>query len=148
MRPSLFLGNRPRGQPRRSGIAAAELAILLPFLSITLLATIDFCRIYYYTQTLQNCATAAAFYASGTAQADPTTTTTVQAAQQAAVAEGTTLQPPLVAANVNVTTTSTTATVTVTYSFATLFSYTGVPPTLTITRTATVPIAPQTSGGS
>jgi hypothetical protein len=52
------------GQPpaRGRGIAAVELAILLPFLVFACMAAIDFARVAYALVTLQNCARNGAFY--------------------------------------------------------------------------------------
>src|SRR5437764_14318987 len=61
---------------RRRGALAAELAILLPFVSIMFLIALDFCRLFYCSQTVQNCAECAALYASGTTAAPATSTLT------------------------------------------------------------------------
>ena len=47
----------------RRGAAAAELAILLPFLAMMFVVAIDFARVYYYGVVLGNCARNAAYYA-------------------------------------------------------------------------------------
>jgi Flp pilus assembly protein TadG len=125
----------------RPGAAAVELAILLPFLALMFLVSVDFCRVFYYTQTLQGCAEVGALYASGTAQPPPNTSAT-DAATQAALAEGTLLSPALTSSNVSVSVTGNSATVTVTYGFQTLVPYPGLARTLTLTRTATMTMAP------
>src|SRR4029077_7450318 len=84
----------------RPGVAATELAIWLPFLVLLFAVAVDFCRIYFTTQTVQNCAQAGAMYASGVSPIDTTTTTASAAAVQAAVAEGTSLSPALQPSNV------------------------------------------------
>jgi hypothetical protein len=53
----------------RRGAAACELAVLLPFLAFLLALTLDFCRVYQATVTVQNCADAAALHASGACDA-------------------------------------------------------------------------------
>jgi Flp pilus assembly protein TadG len=41
---------------RRSAIAAVELAILLPLLAFLTLVAIDWAQVFYYSQTIENCA--------------------------------------------------------------------------------------------
>lgn len=73
-------------QPSRSrqAAAAAEFAILLPFLAFVFLLAVDLCRAFYVTQVVQNCAYAGAMYAS---QVSASSSSPQTAAQQAAVAE-------------------------------------------------------------
>ena len=74
----------PIGKNRiRRGVAAAELAILLPFLVLMFGVAVDFCRVFYASQTVQNCAYAGALYASRTVSPRPDTSTATQAAQDA-----------------------------------------------------------------
>ena len=54
----------PQGGPRRRGAAVVELALLLPFLTFLLLITIDYCRLFYYSQVVTNCARNGAVFAS------------------------------------------------------------------------------------
>jgi Flp pilus assembly protein TadG len=49
---------------RRSAAAAAELALLLPFLCLLFIGTVDYARVYYFGVTLENCARNGAYYAS------------------------------------------------------------------------------------
>lgn len=42
--------------PRRPGAAVAELAVLLPFLVLLFFVAVDYCRIFYFTLTVENCA--------------------------------------------------------------------------------------------
>ena len=51
-----------RGRPRR-GASTVEMAIVLPFLTLLFLITIDFCRIFYFTITVENCARNGALWA-------------------------------------------------------------------------------------
>jgi Flp pilus assembly protein TadG len=125
----------------RRGAAAVELAVLLPFIVMAFLVSLDFCRVFYCTQTLQGCAEAGALYASGTAL-PPANTTASASATQAALAEGSMLNPALTSANVTVNVNGNTATVTVSYSFQTLVPYPGLSRTLTLTRTATMIVVP------
>ena len=41
---------------RRHGAAAVELALLLPFLILMFVVSVDYARIFYYTQVVENCA--------------------------------------------------------------------------------------------
>src|SRR5437660_6963692 len=103
----------------RPGVAATELAIWLPFLVLLFAVAVDFCRIYFTTQTVQNCACAGAMYASNVSSGDPATSSS-DAAINAAVAEGTTLSPALDASDVKVTASGNNVVVTVTYDFTLL----------------------------
>src|SRR5438093_12899016 len=85
----------------RGGAAAAELALLLPFLGLMFVIALDFCRIFYITQTIQNCAWVGAMYASGNA-IYPDGSDAEDAAQQAAVTESCSLNPPVNACDVHV----------------------------------------------
>jgi Flp pilus assembly protein TadG len=138
----------------RGGAAAAELAVLLPFVALMFVVAVDFCRLYYQTQTIHGCAEAAACYAGGYAwpnQADAnaapnqsppvqpdSVAARIEAAQLAAVAEGATLNPPLAAANVQVTIANGYATVTVSYDCAMLTPVLGPSRVQNVTRTVTM----------
>ncbi len=126
---------------RRRGVATCELAIFLPFLALMFVVAVDYCRVFYCTQTVQGCAQAAALYASGTA-VPAAGVSAADAAKQAAVADGVSLNPPLQTDNVAVTVADGTATVTVTYVFQTITSYPGVGGPVTITRTVKMAVAP------
>jgi Flp pilus assembly protein TadG len=127
----------------RRGVAATELAIWLPFLVLMFAVAVDFCRVYLATQTIQNCAAAGALYASGVSSVDSTATTNSDAAIQAAVAEGASLNPALQSSDVTVSSSGNTTRVTVTYDFALLTRLPGLGQTLTITRTVTIMSVPQ-----
>jgi Flp pilus assembly protein TadG len=118
---------------------------LLPFLGLMFVVAVDYCRVFYATQTVQGCADSGVRYASGTARRDPNVSAE-DAAKQAAVAEGTTLNPPLSKDAVAVSVQNGLATVTVSYTFRTLTTYPGLPATVTINRTARMRVAPVTPG--
>jgi Flp pilus assembly protein TadG len=130
-----------RQQPARSGAAAVELALALPFIALMFAVALDYCRVFYVTQTVQNCAWVGAMYASGTST-NPNAASPDAAAQQAAVNEGTTLQPPLDASGVTISYPGNTAVVTVQYQFQALTPLMGNWGTMTISRTATMGMAP------
>jgi Flp pilus assembly protein TadG len=133
---------RTRNRPR-CGVAAAELAILLPFLALMFGVVVDFCRIFYCSQTIQNCAYVGALYASGAAGPRPELASPAQAAQDAAVAEAVSLSPAIDRARVATTSSSGMVTVTVSYDFTLLTPVMGSSRTITITRTVTMATIPQ-----
>jgi Flp pilus assembly protein TadG len=126
----------------RHGVAATELALWLPFLSLMFVIAIDYCRVFYSSQTIQNCACAGAMYAANVAWVDTEKATSAEAAVKAALAEGVSLNPPLQASNITVTTAGSQAKVTVTYEFPFVVNWPGRGPTLTITRSVTMAIVP------
>jgi Flp pilus assembly protein TadG len=130
----------PPPGPRKAA-AAVEMAVVLPFVALLFMVAVDFCRVFHCTQTVQGCAQTAALYASGTAQPPPNSTASA-AAQQAAVADGAVLDPPLQAGDVAIAGDGPTVTVTVTYRFQTFVPYPGRPQPLVIVRTAQLPVAP------
>jgi Flp pilus assembly protein TadG len=130
---------RPRCN--RRGAVVVEMAVLLPFMVFIFLMTVDFCRIFYVTQTLQSCAYSGALYGS---QVAGSSSGAQAAAQAAAVAEGTTLNPALTDnqvtysppdANNNIK-------VTVTYPFKTLTPLPGFSLTTNLSRSVTMVVAP------
>ncbi len=128
---------------RRRAAAAAELAVLLPFVVFLFLVAVDFCRVYHATQTLQNCAACGAQYASRNARGD-SQTTSAAAARQAAVAEGAALDPPLRPEDVEVTQEAgVLVTVTVTYQFRMITDYPGLGGTILIRRSTTAERVPK-----
>lgn len=137
---------RLRRRSPRPAAAVLEMAIVLPFIALLFLVAIDFCRVFYCTQVIQGATQAAVENASGFAQSAPPTTTQ-QAAVQAALAEGASLDPPLTADNVNVSVANNVATVTITYGFQTFTGYPGLPNPLTIVRSASLRVAPQAGDG-
>jgi Flp pilus assembly protein TadG len=130
-------------QPSRSrqAAAAAEFAILLPFLAFVFLLAVDLCRAFYVTQVVQNCAYAGAMYAS---QVSASSSSPQTAAQQAAVAEGACLNPALTTSQVTYTApdSNNNIKVTVTYTFNTLTTYPGIQSSWAISRTVTMRVAP------
>jgi Flp pilus assembly protein TadG len=140
----------------RRGAAAAELAVLLPFVALMFVVAVDFCRLYYQTQTIEACAEAGACYAAGYSwpnQADAAAAggailglavqpdsdlARIEAARRAAVAEGTTLQPPLQESDVRVAIANGRATVTVSYDCTMLTPVLGASRVQTVTRAVTM----------
>jgi Flp pilus assembly protein TadG len=135
---------RPNPRP---GAAATELALWLPLLGLMFVVALDYCRIFYYAQTVQNCAWAGAMYASGTSWRDGGSADDAAAAVRAAVAEGVSLNPPLSADQVTVSYSGSRTTVTVNYPFAMLSQWpllgSGASGTVTITRSVQMNVMPK-----
>ena len=127
---------------QRSGAAAAELAITLPFVVFLFGAAVDYGRVYYYTQTLDTCAEAGALYASGTAPIASSSQSVGDAAKAAACAEGSSLNPPLQSQQVTVSFGTTAVTVTVAYDFSMLTPFMTQSGVIQLTRTVTMNNAP------
>lgn len=127
---------------QRRAVAAVELALLLPLLVFLFVLALDYGRIFYYSQILTNCARSGALYAS-----DPYSPVTKRytSIAEAALAEASDLDPkPAItwryeAANNG---DKTHVIVTVSWTFRTLISYPGIPDTVTLQRTVTMPVAP------
>jgi len=130
-----------RAQRPRRGVAAVELALVLPFLGFMFVVAVDFCRVFYFSQVVTTCARNGALYVS-----DPDGPTQSHYASLTAAAQGD--ADPSVASQLTVTSTSGTdaigayTRVTVSYPFTSLTRYPGIPQTLTLTRTALVRPAP------
>ncbi len=132
---------RRRGTNKRQGTYAVELAILLPLLIFLFAITVDFSRVFYYCQIIENCARNGAVYAS-----DPLAPaySLYSSVQQAALADAASLSP-------QPTVTSTTGTdasgnayvaVTVTWAFNTIMGFPGIPEQVSLSRTVQMRMAP------
>ena len=137
-----FMRCKPCINRRRRGVAAAELAILLPFIVLLFGVAVDFCRVFYASQTIQNSAYAGSLYASAVVSSRPDVATAGAAAQDAALAEAVSLNPALPSGNITTTLANGMATVTVTYDFPLLIPFMGSK-SITITRTVTMATVPQ-----
>jgi hypothetical protein len=149
-----------RKDRRRQAAAAAELAVLLPFLVFIFVITVDFGRIIYYTVTIDNCVHNGAVFASqtfdnqnqqwvGNNQYWQAPSGTLDSVVDATLADGASLSPPLTRDNVSVASGSDAnghneTTVTVTYTFQSITQFPGVPSNVTITRSCQVRVAPAT----
>jgi Flp pilus assembly protein TadG len=129
-------------QPARRGAAVVELALLLPFLAFIFIIAVDWARIFYYSQTVTNCARNGAIYSSDPFSMATSPYTNVTAAS---LADASDLTPAP-------TVTSTSGTdasgfsyvdVTVSFDFQTVTNFPGVPGTMTIARTVRVYLAPR-----
>src|SRR5262245_46143473 len=131
---------RPRTQQRRRGVAAAELAILLPVLCFFFVVAIDFARIFYISLTVSNCARNGGVYAAS----DPTAANSSSTIETMAKMDAGNLDASKVTVTslTNSTTNPTTVSVTVSYPFTTITNYPGVPSSFTITRTLKMNVSP------
>src|SRR5438874_2728365 len=128
----------------RRGVAAAELAVLLPFLAFVFVIAVDWSRIIYYTVTVSNCARNGALWASDPYSQTISPYTTITAA---ALADAPNLNPkpsvkdpPDKGVDVNG---SAYVDCQVTLDFKTITNLPGVPSTTRIVRTVRVYTAPQ-----
>ncbi|MCI0379307.1 MAG: pilus assembly protein [Gemmataceae bacterium] len=154
----------------RPGTWTAELAVVLPFLVFLFLVVVDYCRVYHNTETLQNCAHAAALHASGacgpkeyhppdnllSGLLDPLAPLLggnggqpsqggydpTEAAKQAALAEGASLRPPLTKDQVSVTFDASSVVVTVKYEVELLTPILDSSRMLKLERTIRLPKVP------
>jgi hypothetical protein len=139
-------------QGRGRGIAATELAVLLPFLSAIFVLAIDYARVFYATVVVANCARNGAVYASNIANYPgwEGQATTYASIQQAALADAGGLSPAITASNVAVTSSSqdgnSLITVTVTYTFTTVTNFPLLPSSITIQRSIQTRVAPAAPG--
>ncbi len=125
----------------RKAAAAVELAVLLPLIMFLFAITVDYARILYYSQVIENCARQGALYASDSKAPAANLYSNVQSAS---LADATNLSP-------QPTVTSTTGTdqagnayvaVTVTWPFQTVTKFPGVPSNVTIRSTVQMRTAP------
>jgi hypothetical protein len=119
------------------------LAVLLPVLAFLFVITVDFARVFYYTQTIENCARNGALYA-----ADPFafSRSPYGSVSEAALADASNLSPQPTVNSVYGTDKSGNnyVDVTVTWTFTTITSFPGVPNPDPLTRTVRMRIAPLT----
>jgi Flp pilus assembly protein TadG len=124
-------------------MAAVELALLVPPLLLGFMGAIDYARVFYDSVTVANCARDGALYA-----ADPTfaASTGYANVKQAALDDATDLSPTPTVVTPPVQGTDASGNkyvdVTVSYQFYTVASYPGIPSSITISRTARMPLAP------
>src|SRR5581483_2245743 len=117
----------------RRGVAAVELAILLPLLMFLFVVAVDFSRIFFYSLTITSCARNGAMY-----QSDPTGALQSPYADvtAASLADASNLSPtPTVTSTTTSDDSGSYVSVTVSYPFKTITNYPGVPNNLTVTRT-------------
>jgi Flp pilus assembly protein TadG len=120
-------------------VAAVELAVLLPLLVFLLLVTVDFCRIFYVTQIVENSARSGALFAAKVYNSS-TWRGGIDNVEKAVRAEASNLDQKQL--SVSSASTSSEVAVTVDYTFATVTNFPGIPSSLKISRTARMTPAP------
>jgi Flp pilus assembly protein TadG len=128
---------------QRRGAAVAELAVLLPFLVLLFVLPVDFCRIFYYTIAVENCARNGALWAGDSfAQSESPYQNVTEAARAdfpaASQGELAVSSPVVVVTYDGVSY----AQVTCIYQFQTLTNYPGVGGPWTIQRVARARVVP------
>ncbi len=126
---------------RRRGVAAVELAVLLPFLMFVFLVTLDFSRVAYFSVTVSNCARNGAVYGSAD-QTRARDTAGIQAAAQADAHFN--LDPQRLSVSSSTDAAASYVEVTVNYPFTTITKYPGIPAQMDISRTVRMDVVPAT----
>jgi Flp pilus assembly protein TadG len=135
---------KPKKAPR-TGVASVEFALLLPFLLLLFLISIDFGRIFYYSMTVSNCARNGALW-----QCDPyaQAESPYKTLNEAALADAFNINQPGSQPKVSYKT-GTDGTnndyveVTATYKFQSVTAFPLIPSNFDLTRTVRMPVAPK-----
>ena len=125
----------------RRGVAAVELAFLLPFLAFLFVIAVDWSRIFYFTVIVTNCARNGALYAC-----DPVTqpSSPYQNVTAAALADAKDLSPaPTVTSSTGSDASGSYVDVTVSYTFQTVTNFPGVPTNTNVVRTVRMRTLPK-----
>jgi Flp pilus assembly protein TadG len=137
---------RRKARTGRRGAAIVEFAVLLPFLLYLCIIAVDWARLMYFSQCVNDCARAGALWASDEEVRQKSRYTTVTAA---ALAESPGLSPTPTVAQTDTVNSSTGksewVTVTVSMQFDTISNFPGVPKTQPITRSVRMKVAPMDS---
>jgi Flp pilus assembly protein TadG len=136
-------GRQTPASSRRPGAVVVELAILIPFLAFCFVVAVDFCRIFYFIQAVQNAASTGAAYACQ----DSTYAAATGNIQAVAQADASNLNPaPSISTSTGTDADGNpTVSVTASYTFTTITNYPGIPSSTTISRTVTMRVCPGTS---
>lgn len=130
-----------RASHERRAAAAVELAVLLPVLIFLFVIAVDFARIFYYSQVIENCARQGALYAC-----DPKAPANnlYDGLDDAALADASNLSPQPTVSSATGTDGAGNAyvAVTVTWQFQTITNLPGVPNNVTLSRTVQMRTAP------
>lgn len=129
---------RGRSRRRRSGHAAAELALLLPFLCFVCLVAVDYARMINALVTITNCARNGALFLSS-----PSSYSTYYADVTAAAladAGGLSPTPTVTSSPYTDAYGNSCNTVKVSYTFTTLMNYPGIPSSTTLSRSVSMPV--------
>jgi Flp pilus assembly protein TadG len=132
---------RNRANQERKAAAAVELAVLLPLLMFLFVIAVDFGRIFYYSQVIENCARQGASWASDEKSPSQNLYADVTSA---ALADAPNLSPAPTATETFGTDQdgNQCVTVTVTWTFQSITNFPGVPSSVTLTRSVQMRVAP------
>jgi Flp pilus assembly protein TadG len=123
----------------RSGAAAVELAVLLPLIVFIFCVSLDFCRVFYFSVTVTNCARNGAIYGS----ADTTQARDEAGIQAAALADAVSnLDTQLLTISSSTDASASYVQVTVEYPFTAIISYPGIPKSTNLSRTVRMDVVP------
>jgi Flp pilus assembly protein TadG len=139
----MLLGTQPR--PRctsRWGAAAVELAVVLPFLAFLFVIAVDWARVFYFSQVIENCARKGALYASDPKAPAYNLYANVQQAALGPDSAGLNPQPTVTSTNGTDAAGNAYVSVTVQWTFSTITRFPGVPSSVTLTRTVQMRTAP------
>jgi Flp pilus assembly protein TadG len=132
---------RKQAKQARKAAAVVEFAVLLPLIIFLFVVAVDYARIFYYSQIIENCARQGALYAC-----DPKAPANnlYSNVSDAALADATNLSPQPTVTSSSGTDSAGNAyvTVTVTWTFKTITTYPGVPSSVTLSRTEQMRTAP------
>lgn len=125
--------NHSPGKGQGQGVAAVELAVLLPFLVFIFVLAVDFSRVFYAYLTITNCARNGAIYGSQSIAHS----TDVTGITSKALADATNLQPsPQVSSSPAYDAGGNRCVqVTVTMPFQTVTNFPGIPSPINLTQT-------------
>jgi Flp pilus assembly protein TadG len=140
----MFSRARKGARSRRRGVAAVELAILLPVLAFLFVVAVDFARLFYFSLTVMNCARNGAMYGSDPAAAGQSAYKSIE---EAALADASNLSPaPTVSSKTVSDANGNHVEVTVTWQFSTVTQFPGVPGTVNLVRTVRMRQSPAVPG--
>jgi Flp pilus assembly protein TadG len=125
----------------RAATATVELAVLLSVLAFLFVIAVDFARVFYFSQVVENCARQGALYASDPKAPAYNRYASVQAAALADAAN-LTPQPTVTSSAGTDSTGNPCVSVTVTWPFQTITGFPGVPSNMTLSRTVQMRAAP------
>jgi Flp pilus assembly protein TadG len=128
----------------RPGVAAVELALLLPLLCFLFVVAVDYARVFYFTMTVTNCARSGGIYGSQ----NPTTANDQSGISAACNMDAGNLNASLltVTSSTDSATNPTYVIVTVSYPFSTITNFPGISSLTTISRSIRVTVTPLTPG--
>jgi Flp pilus assembly protein TadG len=136
-----------RGNARR-GVEAVELAVIAPFLALIFVITVDFARVFYYQQTINDCARNGALYGANLrSYQENGWVSPYSDANSVALSDGACLNPPLNSSQVTVkygtgSDGNPNVTVTINYAFTTVTQFPGFGTTVNLTATCKMRVAP------